>query len=106
MHLGLAKLVNCNQILGHVTDQDCIEFIDSVHEQNSRFHAVGHSLANQVSIRVQLISTSCTIVNSVCFDHKLAELDIIASNVVVADYLDQIDSSRLNGVFPKLCKLI
>ena len=29
-HLSLAKLVNCNQILGHVTDQDCIEFIDSV----------------------------------------------------------------------------
>ena len=26
-HLGLAKLVNCNQILGHVTDQDYIEFI-------------------------------------------------------------------------------
>ena len=25
--LGLAKLVNCNQILGHVTDQDYIEFI-------------------------------------------------------------------------------
>ena len=28
-HLGLAKLVNCNQILGHVADQNCIEFIDS-----------------------------------------------------------------------------
>ena len=28
-HLGLAKLVNCNQIVGHVADQDCIEFIDS-----------------------------------------------------------------------------
>ena len=28
-HLGLAKLGNCNQILGHVADQDCIEFIDS-----------------------------------------------------------------------------
>ena len=28
-HLGLAKLVNCNQILGHVADQDCVEFIDS-----------------------------------------------------------------------------
>ena len=29
-HLGLAKPVNCNQILGHVADQDCIEFIDSI----------------------------------------------------------------------------
>ena len=28
--LSLAKLVNCNQILGHVADQDCIEFIDSI----------------------------------------------------------------------------
>ena len=27
-HLGRAKLVNCNQILGHVADQDYIEFID------------------------------------------------------------------------------
>ena len=27
-HLGLAKLVNCNQILGHVADQDYVEFID------------------------------------------------------------------------------
>ena len=27
-HLGLAKLVNCNQILGHVTDQDYIELVD------------------------------------------------------------------------------
>ena len=27
-HLILAKLVNCNQILGHVADQDYIEFID------------------------------------------------------------------------------
>ena len=27
-HLGLAKLVNCNRILGHVADQDYIEFID------------------------------------------------------------------------------
>ena len=28
-HLGLAKLVNCKQILGHVADQDSIGFIDS-----------------------------------------------------------------------------
>ena len=27
-HLGVAKLVNCNQILGHVADQDYIEFVD------------------------------------------------------------------------------
>ena len=27
-HLGLAKIVNCNQILGHVVDEDYIEFID------------------------------------------------------------------------------
>ena len=27
-HLGLAKLVNCSQILGHVADQDYIEFTD------------------------------------------------------------------------------
>ena len=27
-HLDLAKLVNCNQILGYVADQDYIEFID------------------------------------------------------------------------------
>ena len=27
LHLGPEKLVNCNQILSHVTDQDCIEFI-------------------------------------------------------------------------------
>ena len=27
-HLGLAKLVNCNEILRHVPDQDCIEFTD------------------------------------------------------------------------------
>ena len=27
-HLGLAKPVNCNQILGHVADQNYIAFID------------------------------------------------------------------------------
>ena len=27
-HFSLAKLVNCNQILGHVADQDYIQFID------------------------------------------------------------------------------
>ena len=27
-HLGLAKLVNCDQILGHVADKDYMEFID------------------------------------------------------------------------------
>ena len=27
-HLGLAKFVKCNQILGHVTDQNYVAFID------------------------------------------------------------------------------
>ena len=35
LHLGLAKLVNCNQILGHVADQDCIEFIDSIMQEKN-----------------------------------------------------------------------
>ena len=30
LNLGLAKPVNCNQILGHVADQDYIEFIDQM----------------------------------------------------------------------------
>ena len=28
LHPGLAKLANCNQILGHVADQNYIAFID------------------------------------------------------------------------------
>ena len=27
-NLGLAKLVNCNHILGHVADKDYIDYID------------------------------------------------------------------------------
>ena len=46
--------------------------------------------------------------SSVRVDDRLPELEITASrsNAVMADYLDQIVSPRLNGVFPKLCKLI
>ena len=46
--------------------------------------------------------------SSVRVDDWLPELEITASrsNAVMADYLDQIVSPRLNGVFPKLCKFI
>ena len=30
MYLGQAKLLNCNQVLGHVAVQNCIAIIDSV----------------------------------------------------------------------------
>ena len=48
-HLGLAKLVNCNQIPGHVAVQDYIEFLISTAQQISSLSA-SNNISNDQSL--------------------------------------------------------